>query len=206
MKHPTQEEWMSYLYDELSAKPRTSLESHLAACVECRAQLQVWQGAAREMNQWRMPARRRLARPTTFLRWAAAAAVIGLVALGGVRFVALNNEVKQLRAEVGHVSQRDSDGAALAEASAAAAKSAGIEAQALISALAERMEGLRLADQQAMLAALQKLNARHTEDFASMRKELETVAVFTEAGLQRTQTQLANLAYSPGALSNTKQD
>jgi hypothetical protein len=114
--------------------------------------------------------------------------------------------VKQLRADLRRASQRDFDGAALARASADAAKSAGAEAQALITTWAERMEAQRLADQQATLAALQKLNARHTEDFASMRKELETVAVFTEAGLQRTQSQLANLAYSPGTLPQTKPD
>jgi hypothetical protein len=195
---------MSYLYEELPAEQRAGLGSHLNDCMACQSQLKIWQGATREMDHWRSRPRRPR-RQVRFVRWAAAAAVLVFVTLGANRFVALNNEVRQLRAEVRRASSTDLN-AAFAQVSEAAAKSASTETQALVAALAQRLEEQRMADQQATLTALQKLSARHTEDFAVMRKELETVAVFTEAGLQRTQNQLATLAFSPGTLSNNKQD
>ncbi len=204
MTHPTHEEWMSYLYAELSAADRAALQSHLEKCSECHALVTMWQGATRELDSWRLPLRRPRSR-AAFFRWAAAAAVVGLAIVGAAQIATLNNEVKQLRAEVRRSSQANLD-EALARVSEQATESAGAEAQALIAAVAERLEDKRLADQQATFAALRKLNEQHTEDFASMRKELETVAVFTEAGWQRTQNQLANIAYSPASFSNNKQD
>jgi hypothetical protein len=205
MKHPTREEWMSFLYDEEPTDNRAALQSHLEACAECSARLQTWQSATRELDNWRLPSRRKVVRRGTFVRWAAAAAVIGLATIGADRIATLNNEVRQLRAEMQRSSQNDFH-SALAQAAEHATRSANAEAQAMIAAVAQRLEERRLADQQATFDALQKLNARHTEDFASMRKELETVAVFTEAGWQRAQNQLANVAYSPANLSNNKQD
>jgi hypothetical protein len=195
---------MSFQYDELTAENRAALQSHLEACAECRAQLKTWQGAARELDNWRLPPRRKTLRRASVVRWSAAAMVAGLAVIGAARIATLSKEVNQLRAEVQRSSRPDFD-AALAQASDQTTKSANAEAQALIAAVAQHLEEKRLADQQATFAALQKLNARHTEDFASMRKELETVAVFTEAGLQRAQNQLANIAYSPASISNNKQ-
>jgi hypothetical protein len=124
----------------------------------------------------------------------------------------LQSEVKQLRAEVrgnlrselesilrqqlGEQMQRDLN-AALAQVTEQASQSATTEAQMLIAAVARTLEEKRVADQQATLAALQKVNAQRVSDYASLRKELETVAVLTEAGFQRAQNQIVNLAYSP---------
>jgi hypothetical protein len=196
---------MSYVYDELPPEQRAGLKSHLGACAECGAQVRIWEGVGRDMDRWRLPSYRKTARTGTSVRWAAAAAIVLLATFAGARLVALTNEVKQLRAEVRSSVKNDLNGA-LGQISEAAARSANAEAQTLVAALAQRLEEQRVADQQATLAALQKLAARHTEDIAVMRKELETVAVFTEAGLQRTQNQLATLAYSPGTFSNNKQD
>ena len=87
--------------------------------------------------------------------------------------------------------------AALADLRGHASREASAEAQALVSAFAQRLDAERVATQQATLAALQKLGARHTQDYAALRKELETVAVLTEAGFQRAQNQIATLAYEP---------
>lgn len=45
MKHPTPEEWLAYLYDDLPDAPerrRAEAEEHLAACPECRQQVAQW--------------------------------------------------------------------------------------------------------------------------------------------------------------------
>jgi hypothetical protein len=218
MTHPTREEWMSFLYDELAADTRVALQTHLENCSDCRTQMSQWQGAAQYMSEWKLPRRRKGASAAPIMRWAIAAAVVGLAIVGGLRAVALSNEVKQLRAEIKasrvkvetalreHLAeewQRDLD-SALAQVSEQAARSAGSEARTLIAAVAQKLEEKRLTDQQATLAALQKVNAQHVADYASLRKELETVAVFTESGLQRAQTQIATLSGPAAGFSENK--
>ena len=78
------------------------------------------------------------------------------------------------------------------------------EAQAVVATFAEQWEQKRLGDQQALLSALQKMNARHTQDYAALRKELETVAVFSEAGWQSAQNQISSLAMTPSQTSEAK--
>ena len=199
---------MSYLYDELPPVARAELESHLEGCAECRTQMAVWQSATRQMTEWKLPPRRgKIAAAPALLRWAIAAAIVGLAVVGGVRVVALNNDVKQLRAEMRQqlIEELRRDLAStMAEASEQATKSASAEAQALIAAVAQKWEERRINDQQATLAALQQLNAQRVADYAAMRKELETVAVFTETGLQHAENQIATLAYSPASFSEKK--
>jgi hypothetical protein len=117
--------------------------------------------------------------------------------------MALHREVKTLRADVqeslrlelGRQVRADLE-RALADANG---EHAGPGAQALVLALTQRLEAQRAADQQTFLAALQSLGAGQARDYAELRKELETVAVLTEAGLQRAQNQIATLAYVPSA-------
>lgn len=198
---------MSFLYDELAPETRAGLQAHLDACCECRVQMTAWQSAAMQMSEWKLPPKRKVAVARTLTRWAIAAAIVGLAALGGARLVALSGEVKQLRTEMREQLllevRRDLD-SALAQVTEQATKSASTEAQALIAAVAQKLEEKRLTDQQATLAALQKMNAQRVADYAAMRKELETVAVFTETGLERAQNQIATLAYSPASFSDNK--
>jgi len=41
------------------------------------------------------------------------------------------------------------------------------------------------------------LQTKQAQDHAGLRKELETVAVLTEAGLRYAHNEIANIAYSP---------
>ena len=218
MTHPTREEWMSFLYDESPAESRASLKVHLNACAECRAQVTAWQQASRELNKWTLPRQRRAASSTPLMRWAIAAAVVGLAILGSVRMKALNDDVGALRAEIeSNRKQAETTlrqqiaeqmhteiDAALAQLTGQAAKTASAEARSLVAAVVQKLEEKRVADQQTTLAALQNLSAQRVADYASFRKELETVAVFTEAGLQRTQNQIATLADSSPNFTENK--
>jgi len=179
---------MSYLYDEISAKEREELAGHLDACDECRAQVAIWRGASAALDQWSMPARRNARRASTAARWAVAAAVAALAIAGGARLITLNHEVKSLRAEIAD----------------RAAESARAEAQTLMAAAAQRWDQQRAADRQALLGVLQQLSARQAQDYASLRKELETVALFSEAGLQRAENQISSLAVTPTSFSDQK--
>ena len=198
MTHPKREDWMSYLYDELSATERSTLQAHLDSCAECHAQMSVWQSVGAEMNTWKLSPRVPRPRPFAFLRWAAAAVIVGLAIVGALRLNALSHEVKALRAELQRMPRQD------VESAANTATKTATEAQAMVTALAEQWEQKRLGDQQALLAALQKLNARHAQDYATLRKELETVAVFSEAGWQSAQSQISSLAMTPSQISEAK--
>jgi hypothetical protein len=217
MTHPTREDWMSYLYDELSPAARSTMSAHLESCAACREQVQTWQSASRSLDTFQLPGRRTPWRSPALLRWAMAAVFVGLATLGIMRVTLLQGEVQRMRADLQGSLKREVEASirlelagkmredlegALVELSERAAKSANAEAQNLIGSLAQRLETQRISEQQATLAVLQKLSARHTQDYAALRKELETVAVLTEAGLQRAQNQIATLSYSPVTDSN----
>lgn len=194
---------MSYLYDESPADSRVSLRDHLKDCVACRAQVEMWQAATRQMKEWPLPHRRAVSHRPAFTRWAAAAAIAALALIGATNVLAMKREVKQLRAEVQAQVQRELN-AALVETMEHASKSAHAEARALIAAVAEKVEEKRLNDQQAMLTALQKLNTQRIADYARLRKELETVALFSEAGWQHAENQISSLAHTPAHFANPK--
>lgn len=65
--------------------------------------------------------------------------------------------------------------------------------QQTIAALEERAEK----DRAATVAALQELETRRVSDLIAMRRDLERVAVATDAGLKLTQSQLVQLASYP---------
>ena len=203
MKHPAREEWMSYLYDESSAESRALLQAHLEDCATCRAQIETWQGATRQMNDWQLPPRRRALRTSALVRWAAAAAVVVLAAVGAANIWAMKREVKQLRADVQAQVERELN-TALAQVTEQASKSAGAEAQTLIAAVAQKLEEKQISERQTLLAALQNLNTQRITDYAKLRKELETVALFSEAGWQHAENQISSLAYQPANFSNEK--
>lgn len=193
---------MSYLYDESPSATRKELQAHLDSCAACQEQVATWRKATHQLNEWPSP---RVRRGTTFpiVRWAAAAAIVGLAIAGGARVNSLNQEVRQLRSEMRDEMQRELN-VALAQVSEQASKSATVEAQELIAAIAQKLEEKRLNDRQTTLTALQNLNAQRIADYAKLRKELETVAVFSEAGLQRAENQISSLAYSPANFSDDK--
>src|SRR5688572_31853077 len=81
MKHPTHEDWMAYLYEELPRPARKPLEAHLADCPACAANVRQWQQTQHALDQWRLP----LPGPAhaggagasrTLVRWAMAALFI----------------------------------------------------------------------------------------------------------------------------------
>jgi hypothetical protein len=194
MTHPTREEWMSFLYEEVSPGTKSLLQGHLDTCTECRHQVDAWQHTTRTLDSWALPSRRPRRPSVPLLRLAAAAALLGLAIVGATRAWSLSDDVAELRAELKReVSVRD---AAIVRLSESAAKSTA-DIQSVVTELTKALEEKRLADQSVLLAALQQLQAKHAQDYAGLRKELETVAVLTEAGLRQTRNEIANITYTP---------
>ena len=92
----------------------------------------------------------------------------------------------------------------LAQVTEQASKSASVEAQTWIAAVAQKLEEKQINERQTLLAALQNLNAQRITDYAKLRKELETLALVSEAGWQRAESQISSLAYLPASFSNEK--
>ena len=83
MKHPDQETWLDYLYEEqLAPERKADLEAHLTACPDCRRRFESWQAVRHRLNAWSLPAHR--SRPTAGVPWLRLAAMLLLLAVGVV--------------------------------------------------------------------------------------------------------------------------
>lgn len=215
MNHPTREEWMSYLYDELNAAERGRLAAHLKACAECAAQVRDWQAARKVMDGWRVPARPRRVPPArNVLRWAVAAAVVLCIGFGIGRAtspaldIARMREVvqpelhRQMQREMAQMLREE-----LNKSASATLAATGEQTRALLAGFAKTIAANRLEDQEALTDALAKLQARHVADYLTLKKELDTVALNTDAGLRQTEAQLIELADArqPGGLPGSDQ-
>lgn len=168
---------MSYLYDELEPEPRRLIERHLDQCAPCRASLAEWRSTAQQLNAYAIATPRppRPAwQPMTYR--AAVAAVAAILLIVGF---ALGRMTGVSRAELA-AAQRDAE--------AQAATIARTAAQQQLQEFATEI-GKRLAT----------LQAQQTRDYTSLRKELETVAVLTEASFRQADSRLGQLADSGAA-------
>jgi hypothetical protein len=215
MNHPTREQWMSYLYDELSAEEHSSLAAHLAVCPDCKSRLSDWRSARRSLDAWQLPLRpARVALQRPLLRWAAAAALI--IGIGVGRFAmpatanvgkiraAIEPEIRQqLLQELTQLLRTELDRTASATLAAS-----GEQAKRWVEDYAQALEGRRTEESRAVYTALNTLKSQHLADFVSLKKDVDTVAVLTDAGLRRAQQQLVQLAdyTQPASNSNSPQN
>lgn len=194
VSHPTDEIWMAFLYGETSPPERAALTRHLARCSECRAQLDRWRSDMKSLDAWTVArSRRRQTAMAIPLRWATAAAVVLVLALGWGRVASSQaREMEQLRREVARLStelprQHAED---LRRVAQAATDAAAAETTKLLAEFAEATGAQRDQDRQALAAALQRIDAR----FDVLRNQIETVAINTETTFAQTRQDLTRLA------------
>ena len=175
MKHPNDEQWMSYLYDEVEPDERARLSAHLRGCAVCAGQIDTWQVAARDLDAWQLrpggaesaAGRGREILLQRTIQWAAAAMILlGAGFLFGRIALPAIDQKKLIAAIEPEVRQQ----------------------------LRQELEAKRIEDNRAVRAALEKLDAQRIADYIALKKELDTVAVLTDAGLRDTEQQLAQLA------------
>jgi hypothetical protein len=215
--HPTTEEWMSFLYGEDSPARHSELGAHLHQCGECRGQVQIWRGSMTALDAWAEPRPRRRWAFAPAVRWAASAAVVLGLGIGIGRMTSsAQADPKQLadalRAEMETrlaSTRADFDRALqqqrgeLTEAvHAAAVDAAGEEAEGLFARIARVIDERRQSDQEAYLAALRQVQERSLSDYATLRKDLNTVALNTDDGLSQAREQLIELATLKQSPSN----
>ena len=216
MNHPTREEWMSYLYDELTAEEHSSLAAHLAVCPDCKTRVSDWRSARKNLDAWQLPARpARVPLQRPLVRWAAAAALMIGFGFGVGRFAtpatanagkiraAIEPEIRQqLRQEFTQLLRDELDKAASATLAAS-----GEQTKHWVEDYAQALETKRTEDSQAIYAALNKLESQRLADFVSLKKDVDTVAWWTDAGLRRARQELVQLAdyTQPANISNSTQ-
>lgn len=172
MKHPSREDMVSYLYDELAREPRADLERHLGQCDTCRASVAAWRRTAQQLDAFKLAAPRRRApvwQPLT--RWTLATATAAAVLLGGFMLGRMTG-----------VTRTDLE-AARREAAAQAVAASRAETQQWLQQFAGSVK-----------QRLDSLETQQTRDYASLRQELETVAVLTEASFRQTESRIGRLA------------
>lgn len=219
MNHPTREEWMSYLYDELTGEQHANLAAHLAVCPECKGKVAEWRVLKRDLDAWQIAAKPvHVVWNRAWVRWAAAAVVMLSVGFGTGRLsmsasvdpeklrAAVEPSIReQLRAEFAQMLRDESE-----KSSAAALAAANDHTKELVGDFARVYEQNRADDNQAVYAALNKLDAEHVTGLASLRKDVETVAVLTDVGFRQAQRQIYQLAdykaEPAGSISNSPQE
>ena len=198
MNHPERGSWVPFLYGEVKPDVRQQLKAHLEVCAECRKEVEHWKRSITRLDAWKLPRRWKPAEfflPT--LKWAAAAMLVlgfgfgvGRISAAGSGAAkdraALKLQLKQeLRQELAQLAREEVSRAT--PATLAAARS---EANKLLATYTTSLETQRDADNQVIRTALEHLQMQNL----SLKKELDTVAVNTDVGLQQTEQQLAQLA------------
>lgn len=165
MKHPNREQWMDYLYEECNPAEKSELAAHLKSCAACRGQFDTWRSAGAALNEYAVEARPQPTwRATPWLRWSAAAALFIAVGIGvGSNLQSRGNSAQaQLIVDLRHrVEKSEAENA---------------RTQRLLVELSQTMAQNRAQDQAALVEVAREV--------AATRKDVETVAIMTEAGLK----------------------
>jgi hypothetical protein len=165
MNHPTKEEWMSFLYDELPDEKRIELRAHLKTCASCESQVARWQKMKLELGAWKLAATARkpqVVAPNA-VKWAAAAVLMLGLGFGFGRFSAPPPDLQKLQASV--------------------------ESQ-LRQRLQQELATVRTADRKEVIAMLRDIEEQRISDYTQLRQDLETVAVLADEKLSRTERAL----------------
>ena len=190
MTHPKHEELAEFLYEDgLSPNRHAEVSRHVDACDECRALVDGWRGVRTNLAAWQLPAVARMPAMTSRsspagsgLRWAVAAAVLLGCGFAVARMTERPVDLAGLRTELAQEVRQEVRQELVAELKNYAVKQA---------AWQEEFQG-------EVMNVVRQQAANH----ASLRKDLETMAVLTEEEIQR----LSSVArVTPAMLPTTEQ-
>jgi len=202
MNHPKHEEWVPYLFGEAKPEVRHQLKTHLRDCAECRREIESWQRSLGRLNAWKLlPAPRAVPTFAPISNWAAAAALVLLVGFGVGRLTAAKADEAKVRAALAPELRRELSQEfarfvhdELERSASATLAAAGQQTDQAVALLAKALQDTRAEDNRAIYAALNKLESQSFEQFVSLKKDLDTVAVNADNGLKDTAEGLVELA------------
>src|ERR1043165_764796 len=178
MNHPSREQLVAFLYEDCDRAEKSEVAQHLDTCAECRTQLQTWRATATTLNKYEVAPTahplwsgvRALRRSWLPLSAAAAILLMGGITLGTTWQSRANSGQTQIIAELRQRVEKS--------------EAANAKTQKLLADLTESITENRAKDQAALIAVAQELQAT--------RKDVETMAVLTEAGFKSAQNQLVD--------------
>jgi hypothetical protein len=204
MNHPTNEEWMDYLYRELPDAHRQRLEAHLSACAVCHETVARWRSAVRSLSTWQLtnatPAN---SAPSLALKWAVAAVLVfGFGLCAGIVLARAHRPLQTTALMAKPASSRlDNLDTLRAEFSRELAQmreqlleSARQENLRLLANLAGQVQAARQEDRQVLQAICQELEQKMETQVSWLRHDLETVAIKASDQLYWTRQKLGQLA------------
>jgi len=190
MTHPKHEELAELLYEDgLSPNRHAEIARHVDACEECRALVDGWRGVRTNLATWQLPTAGRMpavaprsSAAGSGLRWAVAAAVLMGGGFALARMTDKPVDWAALRTDLARELRKEVRQELVAELRNYSAKQA---------AWQEEFQG-------EVVNVVRQQAANH----ASLRKDLETMAVLTEEEIQR----LSSVArVTPAMLPTTEQ-
>ena len=169
MNHPEREDLVQYLYGDIRPELRRQIEGHLEACADCRGELQSWKRSLNCLDAWKLPrSTPGLEVFAPFLKWAAAALLVLGLGFGVGRLTARQADVEKVRARLEPQIRREFAEMLRREVDKSAAAT------------------LAQAQRQA-----EEVGATY---YALLKKDLDTVAINTDASLQQTERNLLQVA------------
>src|SRR5688572_28236250 len=199
MNHPTQEQWMEYLYDEIPSPQTKELETHLKSCSPCREKRAELEGTAQSLDRWRVevaPKHEFAARWQPGVKWAAAAAILVTTAFATGRMSRPEVDLQALQTKLAQPIEESverqialrlqSELQTLQEQIAASKQQ--------LEQFARTVATVREEDQREVFALLKQLETRQSVEYRKLRENLETVALLTDQSLKDAQRKLVQLA------------
>ena len=187
MSHPNHEELTEFLYDELNPTRQAEVAAHVEACDSCRSTIESWRSVRTNLAAWKLPAAKQRVVSTHStsnpLRWAVAAAVLLATGFGVARATAPKQpDLAALRADLVRDLRQE------------VRQELNTELTTHTTALTESQREF----QRQMILALDRLEVRQVADQGSMRKDVETLAVHTQAQFNRVLTLMADATGAGG--------
>src|SRR5258708_3540941 len=164
MNHPTREELIDFVYDEIEPDRKATLEGHVESCSDCQAMLESWRSVRRQLQaaDARIPEPQRVFAGATFLRGVVAAMLLIGVGYGLARVTAPSES--RLRGQVASELQAQFRNELRAEL-----------VRFTIDQAAREQEY-----QQQTAHLIGQLEVRQVADYSGLRKDVETVAMRTQ--------------------------
>jgi len=222
MKHPTPEQWMALLYGETAEPGTLEFETHLRECETCRNQFAQWREAKGHLNEWQLEQ----APAATSWRgskaaWGIAAAITLLFGVGLGRLTAArSNDPEQVAKILEPRIQARIEAAGreqelrvqerlkteverrIAEASALQR----LETGQLLARLDGTNAIARRQDKEELVNLVKQLENDNLTRWASLRKDLETVAIVAEVRMRTAQFEIGQIASTSQHNSSVNSD
>lgn len=202
-EHPSEQDWMLFLYEEHPEPRQQELAEHLVACETCRRQVATWQETITRLDEWEVHPRRnskpapRASKPTAW-SWQGVVAMSLAFFVGFLVTKFFTPTTEQIRAEVMQDLrlQLKTDVSELVAANNKTPLSRErllpvleVESDRLITSNLAAWERKNSVNEQRLRGLLAEL----VDNQVSLRKDLEALALEAEAQILRTQSQLRRL-------------